>query len=267
MSDNPFNVEVLVLAAGRGERLKPLTDTTPKPLLRVGEKTLLEYSLLQLAAAGFKSIWINVHHLPEAIPAFLGDGRSFGLTVSYSLEQRLLDTGGALANIPQLRAASNVLILNADALFLDPIPFHDLIRRQLALPKSSSGESAATLLLKAHADAAKFGVIRADTTGQVTNFIGNTIGATPSGKEQDYLYTGCMVLGSAVLSQLPAPGSICSLTRDLLVRAVDAGYSLSSVEYSGEWIDVGTPERLEEASKLVAAQSVQFSTERKSTGK
>jgi NDP-sugar pyrophosphorylase family protein len=246
MSDNPYGVEVIVLAAGRGERLRPQTDILPKPLLKVGDRTLLEWSLSGLQAAGFKSVWINVHHLPEAIPAFIGNGDRFGLQINYSREDQLLDTGGALANIQSIRDAANVLVLNADAFFADQIPFDALIERQ-----QRSENCAATLLLKSHPEASKYGIIEADQNGQITTFIGNTVSAVAPTSVTKYIYTGCMVLGIAALSQLPPAGTICSLTRDLLVQSVKSGCTLNSIQYSGEWIDVGTPERLSEASKIV----------------
>ncbi len=92
--DTPTNLPALILAAGRGERLRPLTDTMPKPLLRVAGKPMLEWHLLALAAAGVRRVVINTAWLEDQFPAALGDGSRFGLVIHWSHEGR--DHGGAL---------------------------------------------------------------------------------------------------------------------------------------------------------------------------
>ena len=90
-------MKAMILAAGRGERLKPLTDTTPKPLLKIGEHSLIEYHLFKLAKLGLQDVVINVSHLNEAIMAALGDGQRYGLKIQYSIEvPGPLETGGGI---------------------------------------------------------------------------------------------------------------------------------------------------------------------------
>src|SRR3569833_4686083 len=85
----------MILAAGRGERMRPLTDVTPKPLLRVGGTTLIEHHLLRLARAGLNDVVVNTGHLGEQIEASLGDGARYGVRIEYSRERdAILDTGG-----------------------------------------------------------------------------------------------------------------------------------------------------------------------------
>ena len=91
-------MRAMILAAGRGERLRPLTDTTPKPLLRAGGKALIVWHLQRLAAAGWREVVINHAHLGEQIEAALGDGRALGLTIAYSPEPAgALETAGGIA--------------------------------------------------------------------------------------------------------------------------------------------------------------------------
>src|SRR5580704_19048937 len=89
-------MKALVLSAGYGERLRPLTDKTPKPLLETGGRPLIHYPLLMLRHAGIVDVAINVHHLASQIEQALGDGKSLGLRITYSPEPTLLGTGGPL---------------------------------------------------------------------------------------------------------------------------------------------------------------------------
>ena len=94
----------MILAAGRGERMRPLTDTLPKPLLRVGNKALIEYQLESLARAGFADIVINHAHLGHMIEAALGNGDRYGVNIRYSREPVALETAGGIAQaLPLLR--------------------------------------------------------------------------------------------------------------------------------------------------------------------
>ncbi|HKI75030.1 MAG TPA: sugar phosphate nucleotidyltransferase, partial [Pseudomonadales bacterium] len=91
-------MNVMILAAGRGERMRPLSDRVPKPLLEVGGRALVEHQLLALARAGFKRAVINVHHLGEQIIERLGDGGRYGIEIVYSREAALLGTAGGIRN-------------------------------------------------------------------------------------------------------------------------------------------------------------------------
>ncbi|MCG6118284.1 MAG: nucleotidyltransferase family protein [Aquimonas sp.] len=103
-----------ILAAGRGERMRPLTDSTPKPLLRVGGKRLIEWHLEALARAGVRRVVINTAHLAECFEPALGDGARYGLTLRYSREAERLETGGGLLNALPLIEAPRFLLVNGD---------------------------------------------------------------------------------------------------------------------------------------------------------
>jgi MurNAc alpha-1-phosphate uridylyltransferase len=108
-------MRAMILAAGRGERMRPLTDHTPKPLLEAGGKPLIVWHLERLAAAGFREIVINIAHLGEQIPARLGDGGAWGLRLTYSPEPPgALETAGGIAHaLPHLGNAP-FLVVNGD---------------------------------------------------------------------------------------------------------------------------------------------------------
>lgn len=113
------------MAAGRGVRMQPLTDTTPKPLLQVAGKALIDWHLEKLKVAGFSGIVINVSHLADQIVAHVGDGARFGLRVQYSKESSPLETGGGIATASHLLGDSWFALISADV-------FSDIDYRVLA---------------------------------------------------------------------------------------------------------------------------------------
>ncbi|MFZ3086939.1 MAG: nucleotidyltransferase family protein [Methylotenera sp.] len=107
-------MKAMILAAGRGERMRPLTDRTPKPLLRVGGKPLIVWHLERLAQAGIKNVVINHAHLGAQIEAALGDGSQWGLRIQYSPEQTALETAGGITNALPLLGDAPFLVVNGD---------------------------------------------------------------------------------------------------------------------------------------------------------
>ena len=104
----------MILAAGRGDRLRPLTDDTPKPLIEVAGKSLIEYHLINLAAAGFKEIIINTAWLAEKIHQQLGNGERYGVSIQYSDEETALETAGGIINALPLLGGDPFLVVNGD---------------------------------------------------------------------------------------------------------------------------------------------------------
>ena len=107
-------MKAMILAAGRGERLRPLTDRLPKALAPVGGEPMLIHQLRWLAAAGIRDVVVNLHHLGEQIVEAVGDGRDFGLEVRYSREETLLETGGGIVNALPLLGEEPFVLLNGD---------------------------------------------------------------------------------------------------------------------------------------------------------
>jgi MurNAc alpha-1-phosphate uridylyltransferase len=108
-------MRAMILAAGRGERLRPLTDTVPKPLVEAGGKSLIEYHLDTLAAAGFREVVINQGHLGDLLPETLGDGSRWGIAIHWSDEQpEALETGGGIFKALPLLGTAPFLVVNGD---------------------------------------------------------------------------------------------------------------------------------------------------------
>jgi MurNAc alpha-1-phosphate uridylyltransferase len=107
-------MKAMILAAGRGERMRPLTDHTPKPLLRVAGKPLIEYHIERLTAAGFSQLVINHAHLGGMLEAYLRDGGRWGVSIQYSAEKKALETGGGIFNALPLLGDEPFWVVNGD---------------------------------------------------------------------------------------------------------------------------------------------------------
>jgi MurNAc alpha-1-phosphate uridylyltransferase len=215
----------MLLAAGRGERLRPLTDAIPKALVEVGGRPLIVWHLERLARAGFAEAVINLSHLGERIAERIGDGARFGLRVSYSRERERLETAGGIANALALLGREAFLLVNAD--IYCEYDFSKL--RNMPL-----GERLAHLVLvpnPPHRPKGDFSL----TQGRVGD------AAAPR-----YTYAGVAVMSPALVEPV-APGEKAPLA-PLLYQAAARGL-LGGELYPGLWQDVGTAERLAELEK------------------
>ena len=211
-------MRAMILAAGRGERLRPLTDTLPKPLAPIAGRPLLVHQLEWLARAGVRDIVINLHHLGAQIEAAIGTGTAHGVHVRYSREATRLETGGGIVRALPMLGPDPFLLLNGD-IFTD-FPFEQL-----------SGALAATD--DAHLVLTPRPSHRA--TGDFEARAGRVIA-----RGQTHVYCGIAVLHPRLFAGCAAvPFSL----RDLLFSALDRR-ALGATVWNGYWMDVGTPEQL-----------------------
>ena len=240
-----MNTDVLMLAAGLGMRLRPLTENTPKPLIDVGGKPTLQWSLDKVVAAGFKRVIINSHYKAEQIREYVKTYFASDCEIVVVEEKdKLLDTGGAVKNIEDKWHTEDLLIYNSDTLFggdFNPaaaVKFH-----QLQNPKPF-----ATMVLRADPNAEDFGVLGIDEKGDVVTFRGEHLINHPVTKS--LMYTGCMVLSRKILDFMPERGTVFSITRDTVRAVLEAQGRVCSFQYNGYWNDIGTLESLERARKM-----------------
>ncbi len=224
-------MKAMLLAAGRGERLRPLTDTLPKALVPAGGKPLIAWHLERLAAAGCREAVINVSHLGARIEEAIGDGRRFGLRVAYSREPERLETAGGIAQALPLLGARPFALVNADVYC--EFPLERLLRADL-------GANLAHLVLVPNPEHRP----RGDFSLQNESI--------KSDGAPRYTYAGLAVV-SPLLVQSVTPGRKAPLA-PLLYAAADAG-RLSGELYEGLWEDVGTPERLAKLETLLKNRS------------
>jgi mannose-1-phosphate guanylyltransferase len=223
----------MVLAAGRGTRLAPLTDTVPKPLAPVGGRPFLEHVLEFLAAGGIREVVINLHHLGHLIEAHVGDGRRFGLAVRYSREPTILDTGGGIKAAEPLLAGEPFVVANGDS----------LLRMRLAelLDFHRARGGIATMALRPDPDAARFGLVEIDGDDRVRRIVG-----APPGSETDlrgFMFPGLQVFEPRVFACMDA-GGVFSTTRVTYPRLIAAGEPVFGFVTSAEWINIDTPDAL-----------------------
>ncbi|MGL4515590.1 MAG: nucleotidyltransferase family protein, partial [Shewanella sp.] len=148
--DNP----VFIMAGGFGTRLRPLTDNCPKPMLKVGDKPILETLLNQVIRAGFKKVYISTHYMPELITEYFGDGSAWGASIHYVHENSPLGTGGALGLLPADIPALPLIMVNGDV--LTTVDF------ELLLNFHNQYQPMATMCVREYNHQIPYGVIRGD---------------------------------------------------------------------------------------------------------
>lgn len=219
-------MRAMILAAGRGNRMRPLTDRVPKPLLQVGGKPLILYHIERLAAAGVRDLVINHAHLGDQIEAALGDGARLGVRIRYSPERPALETGGGILQALPLLGPEPFLVINADVWTdLDPAGL------RLAEP-----DLAHLVMVEnpAHHPGGDFALVE----GRVTLEGEARLTFSGIGVYDARLFEGCV---PGVFPLAP-----------LLRRAILNG-RVSGRRHAGRWLDVGTPERLAELDRLLSA--------------
>lgn len=227
-------MKAMILSAGRGERLRPLTDKIPKPLLRVGGKALIEYHIENLVRAGINEIVINLSYLGEKIRATLGDGDQRGARILYSEEgEQALETGGGIFHALPLLGDSPFIVVNGD-IWTD-FPLSDLLDKLTDNP-----EGLAHLVLAENPEHHPEG-----------DFILNEGQVHSEGQGRSLTFTGIGVYH-------PALFSACTEKRfplaPLLRKAMDSD-QVTGQAYDGVWKDIGTRQRLDDLDLLLKASA------------
>jgi NDP-sugar pyrophosphorylase family protein len=220
-------MKAMVLAAGLGTRLRPLTLLAAKPALPVLNRPLLHWTLEHLARQGIEEVLINTHHLPATVRRAAGSGRAFGLTLRYAHEPRILGTGGGPRSVRAFFGGECALLVNGDVFF-----DFDL-RRILARHRASGAR--ATLVLKDHPRLDRYGAVMTGPGGWVRSLAGLPR-PTPG---RAALFTGIHVLDPALLERLPSGPS--DSVRDLYAPMLAEGERLLGLRVRGAWYDFGSP--------------------------
>lgn len=229
VKNNP-SLRAVVLAGGKGTRLKPYTTVLPKPLMPVGDRPILEHVLVKMRDAGFGRVTISVGHLAELIQVFFGKGEKLDLEIDYAIEDEPLGTIGPLAFIPDL--GENFLVANGDIL-------SDLDLTQLWNHHLKSG---ATLTIATHRRKVQidFGVLHFDGSNQVRGFEEKpTIPYDVS--------MGYYVLNRRCLDFVPQ-GKPFGFDQ-LVLALLEAGEKIQAFSHEGQWLDLGRPEDYQRANK------------------
>lgn len=242
-------MRAMILAAGLGSRLRPLTDHLPKPLLPVGDYPVIYYHLALLKKYGITDIVINVHYHAEKLISALGDGSRFGVHITYANEPTILGTGGGIKNmqavfagIPPTTATlasggEAFLVINGDILVdID-------LERLFAFHKKK--KAAATLVLRNDPDLTQYGIIETDDNDQIWNILSKI----PDTKEslRKRMFTGIHIIEPIVFDYIP-PGRFYSII-DTYIEMLKKQENLFGYFMEGYWTDIGVQKRYQEVDQ------------------
>jgi NDP-sugar pyrophosphorylase family protein len=239
-------VKAMVLAAGQGTRLQPITEGIPKALVPVAGRPMIEYALLLLRHYGIREIVINLHHFGEQIESHLGDGGKLGLRISYSDEPELLDTGGGLRKAKSFLQNDSFIVINTDALIdvnlAELINFH------------KQRQATATLVLRPDEQADRYGSMDIDGAGRICRFLKTKIDLQPTAPTRKLMFTGVQILEPKIFDYMECHGAgeKFSTTRQTYPQLLLAGEPLYGFCFEGFWQDLGTIERIKQAEASLA---------------
>jgi NDP-sugar pyrophosphorylase family protein len=231
-------MKALVLSAGRGERLMPLTATVPKPIVEVGGRPLIHYPLKMLAAAGVREVAINVHHLASVVQETLGDGAVLGMRIRYAPEAMLLGTGGPLRGLREFFGDETFAVLNCDTIIdLDLSSLEKFHRERGAL---------ATMVLRENRSPQTYSRVEIDCSARVRRMC-LLMSRSPVRFEEyeapldtaeasalsAYMYCGVLLCEPSIFKLMPSIAPPFSLMSDLLAPILTRGAPFLGYVHSG----------------------------------
>jgi NDP-sugar pyrophosphorylase family protein len=255
-TDRLTTMKALILAAGLGTRLWPLTEDRTKAAIPFLNRPLIAYSVEYLAANGIRDIIVNLHHQPDSIRHALGDGSNFGVKISYSFEPEILGTSGALNPIRESLLDDDFLVINGKI-----ITNIDLVQ---AIEEHRKQDAIATLVLRENRALEHFSIVEVDERGWITRFAGfpevaqsQAASAEPSGnpvtvapattEPAPLMFTGIQVLSPRVFQYIPRRGFSHS-TVDVYPQAIAAGEAVIGHLSTRDWYEMSTLSRYLEAN-------------------
>ena len=228
----------ILLVGGKGTRLAPLTNNTPKPMLRVAGKPVTEHQIVKARNSGITELVLATSYLAEVFEPYFGDGSEFGISITYAVEETPLGTGGAIANAARklnLRDDDSVVIFNGDVL-----SGHNL-DDQISMHEKSNSD--VTLYLTKVQDPRAYGCVPIDQQGRVQSFLEKM-----ENPIADTINAGCYIFRNRAINQIPN-GQVVSVERDTFPKLLSEGFNLFGYLDNNYWIDMGTPHSFIKASK------------------
>ncbi|MEK7286831.1 MAG: nucleotidyltransferase family protein [Nitrospirota bacterium] len=236
----------LILAAGFGHRLRPLTEHLPKPLLPVGGIPLIHYNILLLKYSGITDIVINVHYYAEKIIEALGSGKGLGVHLTYSKEAEILGTGGAIKNLQSQLGDAPFLVINADILVnVD-------LKRLIAFHQQH--RPAATLVLRKDPEQSQYGIIETDANDRIQNILSKV--PLKKGRFRKRMFTGIHIITPKVFDYVP-PNVFYSIT-DSYIEMLKKEECLYGYTMRGYWNDIGVEKRYREVNQKMQERKIRL---------
>ena len=221
----------MILAAGFGNRLKPLTNDLPKPLFPVLNRPILEHTLQFLRSHRIQEVAINLHHKPEKIINYFGDGKQFEMDLHYSLEEKILGTAGGIKKLQDFFKDDSFWVINSD--ILTDVDLNG------ALKFHKEKNSKLTLVVQQVVNTDKYGSIQRDDDGRIVNFLGHSI--MNSKRVTQVMFTGIQILEPDIFSRIPE-NKFCGTTEDVFPEMIEDGLPVFGYVHHGYWADIGTRE-------------------------
>ncbi len=242
-------MKAMILAAGKGERLLPLTESLPKPLFPVANLPVIRYNIEFLKHYGCKDIVINLYHLPKMIEQELGDGSVMGVRITYSHEDELWGTGGGLKNVERFFDGEDCfVVMNADILvdcdLEEAIHFH---RRH---------DAVATMVLTRDASIQTYGAVEVDESCAIRNIAGR-INDVRESERTPTVFTGIHILSPRVFEYVPPNITTC-INAYAYPKMVDNGERVMGYITNGFWSDLGRPETYYTANMAFLERRINF---------
>ncbi len=231
-------MKAMILAAGFGTRLWPLTEDRNKPAIPFLNRPLIAYSVEYLTSFGLSDIIVNLHHQPDSIREALGDGSRFGAGIQYSYEEEILGTSGAMDRVRDQLIEDDFIVINGK--IVTNIDLH------AALRDHRERNALATLVLKPNPARERFSRVEIDDRRFVTRFAGFP---SASDTTDPLMFTGIQVLSPRLFEYIPR-GRFSHSTVDVYPRAIEAGEAVIAHISEGDWYEMSTLDRYLEASIL-----------------
>lgn len=225
----------MILAAGLGTRMRPLTEKMPKPLLLIGNRPIIHYTLLFLKKYGITDVIINLHHLADKMRENLDDGSGFGMKIAYSFEPEILGTGGGIKKVEPFLSDNTFVVINGDILI--DVDLNDVIRFH------KEKNATATMVLRKDDNIERYGTIGIDKENRIRQFL-NIIKSDETLTR--LMFTGLHILEPTIFSYLPEKGCI---NRTAYPEMIKNGEQVFGYVMNGYWRDLGTPEAYSSAEK------------------
>lgn len=236
-------MKAVVLAAGKGVRLNRLTQKTPKPMLPVGGKPIVSYLLERLAKTGVGEVFMNLHHNPEVLRDYCGDGSSWGLRITYSFEPELLGTAGAVKNFQEYLEDGPFWVVYGDN-YLD-CDFSSLWEFH------AEWDGLASIALFEKEDTSGAGIVRLDDNGRVIKFVEKPLEGSISG---NLVNGGLYILSPDIFSHILGHGAP-DFGYDIFPSLLSKGHSIYGKVMQGELWGIDTPEKYENLKGKVRNES------------
>lgn len=226
-------MKAMILAAGFGTRLKPLTDICPKPLFPVCNRPLLEHSMDLLEKAGIESAAINLHHLSQAVIDRYPDSLYKNMKLRFFVEEKILGTAGGICAAREfLDDGSPFLVLNSDVL--------SDVNLKEALRFHNERKSALTLVVRRYGPEETYRPIEIDPSGRIVNFL-DTLPPSAKEKGERVMFTGIQIMEPEIFNRIPV-NRFCGTTEDIFPQMIKEGKPVYGFLHEGCWIDAGTRE-------------------------